>query len=146
MTAIIRELLHRQRVLAAYGLWLLMLTPFMLALQLTDSRTLDDVDVWAKPTKFVFSVAVFALTNAWFFGYVQPDRRRIWQLRGIVAIILVAGSFEIVYISWQAAHGLASHFNHSSVFYEIMYGLMGVGALSLVLTERRWHGRFGVAL
>lgn len=132
MTAILRELLHRQRVLAVYGLLLLALTPCMLALQVIDSRTFDDADVWVKPTKFVFSVAVFTLTSAWFFGYVQPDRRRNWHLRSIVAIILAAGSFEIIYISWQAGHGLASHFNHSSVFYEIMYGLMGVGALSLV--------------
>jgi len=132
MTAILRELLHRQRVLAAYGLLLLLLTPLMLTLQVIDSRTFDGVDVWAKPTKFVFSVAVFALTTTWYFGYVQPDRRTNWRLRGIVAIILAAGSFEIIYISWQAGHGLASHFNHSSVFYEIMYGLMGVGAISLV--------------
>jgi hypothetical protein len=55
-------------------------------------------------------------------------------LHGVVAIILAAGSFEIIYITWQAGHGLASHFNHSSVFYEIMYALMGVGAISLVAT------------
>jgi hypothetical protein len=132
MTAILRELFHRQRVLAAYGLLLIVLTPFMLTMQAIDSRTFDGVDVWAKPTKFVFSVAVFALTTTWYFGYVQPDRRSHWRLRGLVAVILAAGSFEIIYISWQAAHGLASHFNHSSVFYEIMYGLMGVGAISLV--------------
>jgi hypothetical protein len=132
MTAILRELFHRQRVLAAYGLLLIVLTPFMLTMQAIDSRTFDGVDVWAKPTKFVFSVAVFALTTTWYFGYVQPDRRSHWRLRGLVAVILAAGSFEIIYISWQAGHGLASHFNHSSVFYEIMYGLMGVGAISLV--------------
>jgi hypothetical protein len=118
--------------LAAYGLMLILLTPFMLMMQLIDPRTFDGVDVWTKPTKFVFSVAVFALTTAWYFGYVRPDRRSSWSLRGIVAVILAAGSFEIIYISWQAGHGLASHFNHSSVFYEIMYGLMGVGAISLV--------------
>jgi hypothetical protein len=132
VTAILRELFRRQRVLAAYGLLLLVLTPLMLALQVIDLRTFDGVDVWIKPTKFIFSVAVFALTTAWFFGYVQPDRRGNWPLRGIVTIILIAGSFEIIYISWQAGHGLASHFNHSSVFCEIMYGLMGVGAISLV--------------
>jgi hypothetical protein len=135
MTHIVREVLHRQRVLAIYGLLLLALTPLMLGLQLIDSRTFDAVDVWVKPTKFVFSVAVFALTTAWFFGYVRPERRFSWPLRSVVAVILAAGSFEIVYISWQAGHGLASHYNHSSVVYEIMYGLMGVGALSLVVAQ-----------
>jgi hypothetical protein len=129
---VLREALHRQRTLTAYGLLLLVLTPFMLLAQQIDLRTFDDIDVWAKPTKFVFSVAVFALTTAWFFGYVRPDRRKAPSLRAIVAVIIAAGSFEIIYISWQAGHGLASHFNKSSTFYEIMYGLMGLGAVSLV--------------
>ena len=53
----------------------------MLAVQMFDLRTFDGVDVWAKPTKFVVSVAVFALTTAWFYGYVRPDRRRAPSLR-----------------------------------------------------------------
>ena len=129
---ILRELFSRQRVLAAYGMLLLVLTPFMLAMQQIDLRTFDGVDVWIKPTKFVFSVAVFALTIAWFFGYVRSDRRRIGSLRAIVPVIIAAGSFEIIYIAWQAGHGLASHFNQSSVFFAIMYGLMGFGAVSLI--------------
>jgi hypothetical protein len=131
---ILGEAWHRQRTLTAYGLVLLVLTPFLLLLQLIDLRMIDEIDVWAKPTKFVFSVAVFALTSAWFFGYVRPDRRRAPSLRAIVAVIIAAGSFEIIYIAWQAGHGLASHFNKSSTFYEIMYALMGLGAVSLVAT------------
>jgi hypothetical protein len=131
---IFREAWQRQRTLTAYGLLLLVLTPFLLLLQQIDLRTIDDIDVWAKPTKFVFSVAVFALTSAWFFGYVRPDRRSAPSLRAIVAVIIAAGSFEIIYIAWQAGHGLASHFNKSSTFYEIMYALMGLGAVSLVAT------------
>src|SRR5665213_3531459 len=88
------EALHRQRTLTSYGLLLLVLTPFMLLVQQIDLRTFDDIDVWAKPTKFVFSVAVFALTTAWFFGYVRPDRRKAPSLRAIVAVIIAAGSFE----------------------------------------------------
>jgi hypothetical protein len=132
---IIAEALQRQRTLTAYGLLLLVLTPLMLLLQQIDTRTFDGVDVWAKPTKFVFSVGVFALTTAWFFGYVRPARRNAPSLRAIVAIIIAAGSFEIIYISWQAGHGLASHFNKSSTLYEIMYALMGLGAVSLVATS-----------
>jgi hypothetical protein len=132
---IFREFFHRQPVLAAYGLLLVVLTPLMLALQQIDLRTFDGVEVWIKPTKFVFSIAVFALTAAWFFGYVRPDRRSAWSMRAVAAIIVAAGSFEIFYISWQAGHGLASHFNISSVFYAIMYALMGLGAVSMVATS-----------
>jgi hypothetical protein len=129
---IVSEFFHRQRTLAGYGALLLTLTPFMLALQLFDLRSFDGIDVWAKPTKFVFSVAVFALTSAWFFGYVQPDRRNVPSLRACVGVIIASGSFEIIYIAWQAGHGLASHFNKSTVFYAVMYGLMGLGAVLLV--------------
>jgi hypothetical protein len=129
---ILSEVFHRQRTLAAYGSLLLVLTPLLLVLQQIDLRTWDGSDVWAKPTKFVFSVAVFALTTAWFFGYVRPDRRNAPSLRATVGIIIAAASFEIIYIGWQAGHGLASHFNKSSAFYAIMYGLMGLGAVLLV--------------
>jgi hypothetical protein len=132
---IMHECFRRQRILTAYGLLLLALTPLLLVMLHIDTRTLGDVDVWAKPTKFVFSVAVFALTTAWFFGYVQVERRDAWSMRGIVGTIIIAGSFEIIYISWQAGHGLESHFNRSSVFFEVMYGLMGVGAVLLVTTS-----------
>ena len=129
---VLRELFRRQGALAAYGMLLVVLTPLMLALQQIDLRTFDGVEVWIKPTKFVFSVAVFALTIAWFFGYVRPERRGSFSLRVIVPVIIAAGSFEIIYISWQAGHALASHFNNSSVFYRVMYALMGLGAVSMV--------------
>jgi hypothetical protein len=129
---ILREALHRQQTLTIYGLLLLAFTPVLLAMAQIDARSFDGIDVWVKPTKFVISVAVFALTTAWFFGYVRPDRRNAPSLRASVAVIIVAGSFEIIYIAWQAGHGLASHFNKSSVFYAVMYGLMGLGAVSLV--------------
>jgi hypothetical protein len=129
---ILSEVFHRQRTLAAYGSLLLLLTPLLLVLQQIDLRTWDGSDVWAKPTKFVFSTAVFVLTTAWFFGYVRPDRRKAPNLRASVGVIIAAGSFEIIYIGWQAGHGLASHFNTSSAFYAIMYGLMGLGAFLLV--------------
>jgi hypothetical protein len=128
------ELFRRQPALAAYGVLLVVLTPFMLALQQIDLRTFDGVDVWIKPTKFVFSVAVFALTIAWFFGYVRPERRGIPSLRVIAPVIIAAGSFEIIYIAWQAGHALASHFNSTSVFFKVMYALMGLGAVSMVAT------------
>ena len=129
---ILSEVFHRQRTLAAYGLLLVLLTPLLLLMQQIDLRTWDGSDVWVKPTKFVFSTAVFALTSAWFFGYVRPDRRNAPSLRAVVGVIIAAGSFEVIYIAWQAGHGLAYHYNKSSVFYAIMYGLMGLGAALLV--------------
>ncbi len=131
---ILRELLSRQAALTVYGTILLALFLPAAGAQLIDPRTLDGVNVWAKPAKFLLSVAVFSLTMAWTFGYVRPERRGARAMRWLVIVLIGAGSFELSYIIWQAAHGLASHFNISSLFYVVMYGLMGVGAVSLVAT------------
>jgi hypothetical protein len=126
-------LMNRQRTLAIYGFALLALAAASVALQIIDPRLLaSGVNIWVKPAKFFFSVAVFALTAAWFFGYVRPERRRSWPMRATVALILVTGSFELAYIAWQAAHGLESHFNHSSRFHIMMYAAMGMAAVLLV--------------
>lgn len=131
---IVAEFFNRQRALTIYSLVLLAFLVATFVAQMIDVRTFAGDNVWTKPSKFLFSVAVFALTCAWSFGYVRADRRTSPLLRATVAALIVAGSFEILYIAWQAAQGQASHFNHSTPFHAIMYGLMGVGAVVLVGT------------
>ena len=48
---------------------------------------------------------------------------------------LIAGLFEVVYLGWQGAFGLASHYNLSSPFYGAMYTAMGVFAVLLTSTS-----------
>src|SRR3546814_16447166 len=55
-------------------------------------------------------------------------------MRAVVALIVLAGTFELAWICWQASQGLASHFNNSTPFYSIMYGLLGLFAVLLVGT------------
>lgn len=129
------ELLRRQRTLGLYGLAMLAFTGLALLLQLLDPRLLESgVNTWVKPAKFFFSVSVFALTAAWFFGYVRPERRRAWTMRATVAMLVAAGTFELIYICWQAAQALESHFNVSTPFHVAMYALMGIAAVLLVGT------------
>jgi hypothetical protein len=129
------ELLARQRTLAWFGGSLLLLAAVTLALQAIDPRVLaSGINVWVKPTKFLFSVAVFALTAAWFFGYVRPERRASWPMRITVALLVLAATFELVWIVWQGANGLESHFNNDTVFYDVMFSLMGLFALLLTAT------------
>ena len=66
-------------------------------MQAVDPRTLDSgVSVWVKPAKFLVSVGVFALTAAWFFGYVRPERReRPADALARSRMLIVAGSFEL---------------------------------------------------
>lgn len=132
---ILAELILRQATLTYYGIAMLILSVVALMLQGIDPRVLDSgVNVWVKPAKFFSSVGIFALTAAWFFGYVRPERRNSRLMRATVALLLVSGIFELAWISWQAAHGLESHFNHDTPFYSMMYGMMGLFALLLVGT------------
>src|SRR5438874_4106030 len=101
----------RHRALAIYGFTAVALGMVAAAAQVIDTRSLaSGVGVWVKPTKFFFSVGVFALTAAWFFGYVRPDRRRSSVMRGTAVVLMATATFELAYICWQAAHGLESHF------------------------------------
>jgi hypothetical protein len=133
--SILVELAARQRTLALYGAALVVLTLAALLMQGLDPRLLESgVNVWVKPAKFLSSIAIFAITAAWFFGYVRPDRRRSPLMRATVAALILAGTFELVWIVWQAANGQESHFNTGTPFSTLMYALMGVFAVVLVGT------------
>lgn len=129
------ELIARQRALALYGLTLLALALGTAAMQLVDPRVLESgINVWVKPTKFLVSVGVFAVTAAWFFGYVRPERCGSRAMRWTALVLILAGTFELLWIGWQGAQGLESHFNNDTPFYSIMYSLMGLFAVALIGT------------
>lgn len=131
-TAIPSEWLRRQPALTRFGAALLLLLVPVLAASMIDPRTIDGVSVWAKPAKFLFSIAVHVLTFAWFMGYVRPDQRETPLMRRTVAVLIAANIFELVWISWQAAHGLRSHFNNDTPLSAVMYGLMGAVVLVII--------------
>jgi hypothetical protein len=130
--AILGEWLRRQPTLTRFGGALLLLLVPVLAASMIDPRTIDGVSVWAKPAKFLFSIAVHVLTFAWFMGYVRPDQRETPLMRRTVAVLIAANIFELAWIGWQAAHGLRSHFNEDTPFHAVMYALMGAVVLLIV--------------
>ncbi len=124
-----------ERRLATYGALLLaLMVPMALALMF-DERLLRGQNVWIKPLKFTLSVAVMALTTAWFAGHVAPERRAGRAMDWIVWLLIGAGSFELVYIALQAGLGEHSHYNVSDAFHRLMFLLMGVGATLLTATQ-----------
>jgi len=129
------ELLARERRLAIYGLLLLaLLLPCALAWGL-DERLLRGANVWIKPIKFTLSIAVLALTTAWFIGHLPAARRRGRAVDWIVWLLVGTGSFELAYITIQATLGQASHYNVADAWHGAMYTLMGIGALVLTATQ-----------
>jgi hypothetical protein len=100
---------------------------------LVDMRQLSDVPVWVKPMKFAASFAVFFITLALVARQLSPAWRNGWTIRITTAVMAVAVILELTYITVMAAQQQASHFNFATSFTATMYGLMGVGAVSLML-------------
>ncbi|HEX2542631.1 MAG TPA: hypothetical protein VHM00_16300 [Caldimonas sp.] len=133
--ALARELLARERRLAVYAaLLLLALLPMAVAWGI-DDRVLRGANVWIKPMKFAFSIAVLALTTAWFIGHLPAAQRRSDAVRRIAWLLIGAGSFELAYITLQAGLGQGSHYHVADPFHATMYTLMGIGAVALTATQ-----------
>ncbi len=129
------ELLARERRLAIYGFALFALLLPMAIAGAIDERTVRELNVWIKPMKFTLSIGVLAWTTAWFIGHLKAAQRSGRAIDRIVWMLIGAGSFELAYITLQAALGQASHYNVGDAFHGAMYTLMGIGALVLTATQ-----------
>jgi hypothetical protein len=113
------------------------------ALQFGDARLLAGVSVWEKPAKFFLSLIVQAATIAWALSLLPKSARGVKSATWLFVAALIV---EMVYMIYRASRGEASHFNTSTPFAAIMYGVMGVGALTLTATSgfvgwRVWQQR-----
>src|SRR5271165_961414 len=98
-----------------------------------DSRELNDVSVWDKPLKFEASLILHLITLGLLASLFTPEAASRLTIRLAYQVTAAAALGEIFYIVFQAARGRASHFNSSTVFEGTMYGIMGLGAVLLVL-------------
>lgn len=96
-----------------------------------DPTQLNGINIWIKPWKFQISVAIHLLTLGFFGVLLAQSTVNARRLQTISIVAVVSSVFELSYISLQAARGQASHFNNSSTIAEVMYALMGIGAVSL---------------
>lgn len=116
---------------APLGIFLaLAMIPVFAALAL-DARVFQGLNVWIKPLKFLFALWVYLLTLAWFARYASPQMtaKPWWRLheRAVVFAVIV----EVLWIGGAAALGTGSHLNESTPALQVLYGLMGVGAVLL---------------
>ncbi len=105
-----------------------------LVASMIDERGFQGVSVWHKPFKFALSIAVYFATLGWFANLMPNNYFSTIRGKVLTALPIICALFEMLYILIQGARGEASHFNQSSVFYATMYGLMGLGALLMVVT------------
>lgn len=129
------QLTQASPALAWGGALMLMASFITLALLLIDPRLLQGVSVWNKPWKFQFSTVIYWWSLALFMSYLPKLNKHSAVSRYIVWMSIVAAMFEVLYITWQGAFGLASHYNVSSKFYGSMYTAMGVFAVLLTSTS-----------
>lgn len=131
-TAVTRAV--RNPVMWGLGLAMLALMIPTLAAYAIDTRFLNGINVWTKPLKFQFSIAVYYLTLAWFWGYLAETARQSRLLKGYVALSVTAAAAEMAYLMLQAARGVHSHFNVTTAWEATAYSAMGVGALIMTGT------------
>lgn len=96
-----------------------------------DTRTIRGANVWAKPLKFMASLALFAATTAVLMlaaGQAAP-------LDGIAALVIATSTFELVYITFQASRGAPSHYNTSDALHATLTLTMAVGAIGLASSQ-----------
>jgi len=78
---------------------------------------------WAKTTKFALSFLLYAPTMLWMFSYMtgRPRVKR-FVLDACGAILF----FEMLMVILQAVRGQPMHFNISTTFNTVLWGMMGV--------------------
>ena len=115
-----------------HSVWaMLICASVLLTLEIFDHRLINGVNVWDKPAKFFIAVALQFATVSWALNFLQIKTR---ATEVAIYMMVISGWGENVYIATRAAFGLTSHFNNTTVFSSIAYGIMGVGALTLTAT------------
>ena len=124
--------LFRQPALATYGVVLLALVPAGLLWSRLAHRTVNEESVAAKPTKFLLSIGMHAITLSWMFNFLRPEREHALSPMLAVWVVLLSSTWELGCIGWQAARGRESHFNHRTPVDSVIFMSMGIFATLLV--------------
>ncbi len=96
-----------------------------------DGRFFNGVSVWEKPAKFFLSLGLHMATIACGLALLPANERQAPAIRAASLIIVVAAMGEMIYITFRAARGEASHFNETTTVAWFLYLMMGFGAVAL---------------
>ena len=130
--------------LTAMGIFMVALLGATGVALVLDPREILGAPAWMKPAKFAASIAIYSLTLAWIFTYLDewPRTRRIVSWITTVTLLL-----EIVIIDLQAWRGTTSHFNIGTVMDGVLFSIMGLAILvqtfaAIALAVAVWRQRF----
>jgi hypothetical protein len=130
MSAEWKRLWQRSPVLMATAI--LMFATFLASVAgiFLDSRLITGMPAWLKPAKFGISTAIYLVTMAWLYRYLDVWRGYLRAAAWIISIVFIV---EIAIIDTQAARGVASHFNNTTAENRVLFIVMGaaIGVLWL---------------
>ncbi|EPG73592.1 putative membrane protein [Leptospira fainei serovar Hurstbridge str. BUT 6] len=116
--------LKRNRPLSFFGGIIgILVLPIYFLLMGFDGRTISGINPWIKPAKFAISIWIFLWTMGWILNYLQEYPK----FRDRIEKYFVIGmAVELFLITLQAARGVPSHFNQSTILNMIIYSIMGL--------------------
>ena len=126
-------------IFAGGGLFMLLLMLPTLAAMAIDPRLHLGENIWIKPLKFEFALAVYLLTLAAFARWLPAGMTGKTWYRLFAAAVVFSALAEMVWIGGAAAMGTASHFNVSTPLLGSLYSLMGVFA-TLITSASALYG------
>jgi hypothetical protein len=123
------------KCLMAYGTLMWLACGLTYLVSMSDVRTLREVGIWVKPIKFMAATALFAWTTVWVTHLAQAAVSHGPAYQGICILLVVTSLFEVVYITYQASQGQASHYNTSDPWHAMLFGLMAIAAVGLTASQ-----------
>lgn len=131
----IETLSSASKFLLIYGALMGLACGLTFVVSLYDERTLREVGIWMKPMKFMAATALFAWTTVWLTELANSAVTHGQAYLGICALLVITSLFEVVYITYQASQGEASHYNISDPWHALMFGLMALAAVGLTASQ-----------
>lgn len=126
--------LNQQSAILTFTAWL-MLAAFAASLAglLIDPRIITGAPAWLKPAKFGISTAIYCVTLAWLYRYLDVWPKFLRFAAWTISLIFI---LEVAIIDLQAYRGTTSHFNQSTPLDRTLFLIMGAGiGVLLVLTS-----------
>jgi len=123
------------KCLFIYGGLMLLALVLTYLVSLSDVRTFREVGVWVKPMKFMAATALFAWTTVWLAVLANTNVTHTESYKWICVLIVLTSLFEVVYITYQAFQGEASHYNNTDPFHAMMFGVMALAAVGLTASQ-----------
>lgn len=128
MLHFIEELESRNETLFYFSAALFLMSVIFYLLTKITSIQVAGINAWFKPFKFAISIAIYCSTMAWFCYELPNFNIKLFNWANIFLF-----SFEIIYITIQAARKQESHFNWTTPFYRMMFGGMAIAAIAITI-------------